>query len=121
MIAGGPPPVFDALLAYAWPGNVRELQNSIERAVLLSEGDVLDLSALPPAVQSGGGGGRLAGDDGDLSVKRRVASLEAELIRRALKQTGGNRTHACKLLDISHRALLYKMKDFGIDIPSGKA
>lgn len=116
-----PGPVFEALLAYAWPGNVRELQNSIERAVLLSEGDTLQFSALPSAVQSGGGAGRLAGDDGDLSVKRRVASLEADLIRRALKQTGGNRTHACKLLEISHRALLYKMKDFGIDIPSGKA
>jgi two-component system response regulator AtoC len=63
----------------------------------------------------------VSGDDGDLSIKRRVASLEAELIRRALEQTDGNRTHACKLLEISHRALLYKMKDFGIDIPSGKS
>ena len=116
-----PSSVMEALLAYAWPGNVRELQNSIERAVLLSEGEALEFSALPPGIQAGGGAGRLAGDDGDLSVKRRVASLEAELIRRALEQTEGNRTHACKLLEISHRALLYKMKDYDIDIPSGKA
>jgi len=56
--------------------------------------------------------------DSDLSIKRRTASLEAELIRRALEQTGGNRTHACKLLEISHRALLYKMRDYGIDVPA---
>jgi two-component system response regulator AtoC len=115
-----PSEVMEALLSYAWPGNVRELRNSIERAVLLSEGHTLEFSALPPAVQIGGGAGRVAGDEGDLSVKRRVASLEADLIRRALEKTGGNRTHACKLLEISHRALLYKMKDFGIDIPAGK-
>jgi len=116
-----PSEVMEVLLSYAWPGNVRELENSIERAVLLSDGEALDVTSLPAAVQQGRGAGRVSGDDGDLSIKRRVASLEAELIRRALEQTDGNRTHACKLLEISHRALLYKMKDFGIDIPSGKS
>ena len=114
-----PVSVMEALLRYAWPGNVRELENSIERAVLLSDGSSLQLSALPAVIQAGGGGGRVEGDEGDLSIKRRVASLEAKLIRRALEQTDGNRTHASKLLEISHRALLYKMKDYGIDIPSG--
>jgi len=116
-----PSEVMEVLLSYAWPGNVRELENSIERAVLLSDGGALEMTSLPVAVQQGRGAGRVSGDDGDLSIKRRVASLEAELIRRALEQTDGNRTHACKLLEISHRALLYKMKDFGIDIPSGKS
>ena len=116
-----PSEVMEVLLSYAWPGNVRELENSIERAVLLSDGGALEITSLPVSVQQGRGAGRVAGDDGDLSIKRRVASLEAELIRRALEQTDGNRTHACKLLEISHRALLYKMKAFGIDIPSGKS
>jgi len=41
-------------------------------------------------------------------------SLEADLIRRSLRATNGNRTHAAKLLEISHRALLYKLKEYGI-------
>lgn len=112
----------DALLAYDWPGNVRELENALERAVILSDGPLLDVAALPPAVRDGAGPRRtLSGDDADLSIKRRVATLEADLITRALERTGGNRTHACRLLDISHRALLYKMKDYGIDLPPRRA
>jgi len=52
--------------------------------------------------------------DDDLSVKRAQRTLERELILRALRRTGGNRTHAARLLDLSHRALLYKIKDFGL-------
>jgi two-component system response regulator AtoC len=51
---------------------------------------------------------------GDLSVKRAGRALERELILRALEQTDGNRTHAAKVLDLSHRALLYKIKEFGL-------
>jgi two-component system response regulator AtoC len=111
----------EALSRYAWPGNVRELENAMERAMLLSEHHVLGIEDFPPPVS--GRGGPLVGtpvDDADLSVKRRLAQLESELIVRALEQTGGNRTHACRLLEMSHRALLYKMKDYGIHIPSGR-
>jgi two-component system response regulator AtoC len=51
---------------------------------------------------------------GDLSVKRAQRTLERELILRALAQTQGNRTQAAKLLELSHRALLYKIKEFGL-------
>ena len=113
------PPVLEALLAYDWPGNVRELENALERAMILSEGNVLTLDSLPSQLRDRGPGGRgRRADDHDLSIKRRVQSLEAELIQRALEQTSGNRTHACKLLEISHRALLYKMRDYGIDVPA---
>jgi two-component system response regulator AtoC len=111
----------EALSRYAWPGNVRELENAMERAMLLSDGPLLGIEDFPSPVS--GRGGELVGtavDDADLSVKRRLAQLEAELIVRALEQTGGNRTHACRLLEMSHRALLYKMKDYGIHIPSGR-
>jgi two-component system response regulator AtoC len=47
-------------------------------------------------------------------VKKTQRIIESELIRRALKQTGGNRTQASKLLELSHRALLYKIKDYGL-------
>jgi two-component system response regulator AtoC len=47
-------------------------------------------------------------------MRRARQHFEADLIRRALARTGGNRTHAAKLLEISHRALLYKLKDYDI-------
>ena len=50
----------------------------------------------------------------DLSVKRRTARLERTLIRRALAKTGGNRTRAARLLELSHRALLYKIREYGL-------
>jgi two-component system response regulator AtoC len=50
----------------------------------------------------------------DLSVKRRTDALERVLIRQALARTHGNRTRAAKLLDLSHRALLYKIREYGI-------
>jgi two-component system response regulator AtoC len=51
---------------------------------------------------------------GELSVKKTTRYIEEVLIRRALQKTKGNRTRAAELLEISHRALLYKIKDYGI-------
>lgn len=105
-----------ALMAYQWPGNVRELENLIERAVVLSDTAEIGLDALPEHVRHGDGGAgpqsilNLAG----LSVKRNQRALERMLIARALDATGGNRTRAARLLEISHRALLYKIKEYGI-------
>jgi two-component system, NtrC family, response regulator AtoC len=114
----------EQLVAYAWPGNVRELENVIERAVILTDGESIEVGALPVAVQragrslpgsgaSGATGSETAADE-DFSMKRARALFEADLIRRALARTRGNRTHAARLLEISHRALLYKLKDYDI-------
>jgi two-component system response regulator AtoC len=51
----------------------------------------------------------------EMSIKKTTRVIEEELIRRALQATGGNRTNAAKILEISHRALLYKIKEFGIE------
>ncbi|MEZ4279315.1 MAG: sigma-54 dependent transcriptional regulator [Myxococcota bacterium] len=115
-------PALELLVAYDWPGNVRELENLIERAVILSDGDVVEVAALPAAVQLGAPGrsaagasaGNEPGSEADLSMRRARREFEADLIRRALARTGGNRTHAARLLEISHRALLYKLKDYDI-------
>jgi len=117
-VTGLEPDAMSAVMSYRWPGNVRELENAIERAMILSDGDRLPLDVFPPSVQDAQGRKGAAVEAGDLSIKRRVPALEAKLIAAALEQTGGNRTHACKLLEISHRALLYKMKDYGIDVPA---
>jgi two-component system response regulator AtoC len=112
----------DLLVAYRWPGNVRELENMIERAMILSDGASIELAALPPAIQAGGHAAPsrvqdLAdpGDGGEnFCLKSARQACEAQLIRRALVKTNGNRTHAAKLLEISHRGLLYKIKAYGI-------
>ena len=105
------------LLAYEWPGNVRELENTVEHAAVMADGDVLGLPALPGRMRrpsKPAGGFALTFPEGDLSVKRAQRTLEREFILAALERTGGNRTHAAKLLELSHRALLYKIKDFGL-------
>jgi two-component system response regulator AtoC len=106
-----------ALVAYDWPGNVRELENTVEHAAVMAEGTLVDLHDLPERTHRPGrphGGLQVTLPEGDLSVKRASRMVERELILRALQQTGGNRTHAAKLLDLSHRALLYKIKEFGL-------
>ena len=103
------------LMEYAWPGNVRELENVVERAMVLADGAQISAEHLPAAIRAPGSQAVSDGNDLDLSVKRRTEALERSLIERALKQTGGNRTRAAKLLDLSHRALLYKIKEYGLD------
>jgi two-component system, NtrC family, response regulator AtoC len=112
------PDALAALEAYAWPGNVRELENTIERAAVLCEAEAIDAASLPARVLAARGDAPLPafdpGQDGDLSIKRAARRTEETLIRRALARTGGNRTRAAELLEISQRALLYKIKEYGI-------
>ena len=109
------PEAMKLLMDYAWPGNVRELENVMERAMVLADGPQVGAEHLPAAIRSPGSQVASDGDDLDLSVKRRTEALERSLIQRALKQTGGNKTRAAKLLDLSHRALLYKIKEYRLD------
>jgi two-component system response regulator AtoC len=102
------------LLEYAWPGNVRELENTIERAMVLSESDVLQPADLPERIRDVVDPVQVQLSSGELSIKRTTAAIEEILIRRALQKTKGNRTRAADLLEISHRALLYKLKDYKI-------
>ncbi len=102
------------LLNYPWPGNVRELENTIERAVVLAESDVIGVGDLPERMREPTDPVAASLRSGELSIKKTARFMEETLIRRALEKTGGNRTAAAKLLEISHRALLYKIKDFGI-------
>lgn len=102
------------LLNYPWPGNVRELENTIERAVVLAESDVIGVGDLPERMREPADPIAASLASGELSIKKTGRFMEETLIRRALEKTGGNRTAAARLLEISHRALLYKIKDYGI-------
>jgi len=103
-----------ALHEYSWPGNVRELENTVERAMVLCEGDTISSSDLPERLRRVEDPIATQMNSGDLSIKKASRIIENVLIRRALEQTRGNRTRAAELLEISHRALLYKLKDYGI-------
>jgi two-component system response regulator AtoC len=101
-----------ALTRYPWPGNVRELENVIERAMVLAESDVIGTDDLPDPVRNASTPAHTFLSPDELSIKKASRALETELIRRALEHTGGNRTAAARILEISHRALLYKIKDY---------
>jgi two-component system response regulator AtoC len=114
-MTGVSPDAMKLLLDYAWPGNVRELENTIERAMVLSDGQRIEVSGLPERLRESRDRIRQTLQSGELSIKKTTRIIEEELIRKALRETGGNRTNAAKILEISHRALLYKIKEFGID------
>jgi two-component system response regulator AtoC len=115
------------LVEHDWPGNVRQLENALERAVLLARGSRVtradlpaDLAGASPSPAEAGLGGlppELArlGEGEDLSVKRWSAVVERYLIGQALARTGGNRSQAARLLEISTKALLYKLRDYGLE------
>lgn len=104
-----------ALLSYGWRGNVRELQNVMERAMILSSGDEISLEALPDDIRKIDIGFVPAHDDASpLSLKKASRELERTLIVKALNRTGGNRSQASALLEISYPSLLQKIRDYGI-------
>jgi len=105
----------EILINYKWYGNVRELENTVERAIVLSEKNNIELENLPIEVQNFKEEFQVEPwPDEEYSIKKTSKTLEINLIKKALKKTKGNHTHAAKLLEISHRALLYKIKEYGI-------
>lgn len=103
-------PAAEALLQrYRWPGNVRELENVLERAIVMGEAAghirAADLPALASAPDAP------SDAETDLNLRRQTAKLEAELIDRALEETGGNRAAAAERLGLSVRALQYRLSE----------
>jgi two-component system response regulator AtoC len=111
-IEGVAPAALESLRSYDWPGNVRELENTIERAVVLAPGTVIDAAAIsmvePPA-------GPTAGGLPSIRLHENVEWVERESIRRALRQAGGVKKEAAHLLGISQRALSYYLGKHQID------
>ncbi len=100
----------ESLLAHRWPGNVRELENTIERAVVLSRGDLLSADDLFP----GAGRQEASGPEADpLRPGLTLRQAEAAIIRKALERAGGNKTLAARALGISRQTLINRLKDAG--------
>lgn len=115
-IRGMTPEARKLMMTYGWPGNVRELENTIERAMVLADEDTLGETDLPDRIHQARDPIRMQLASGELSIKKTQRVIEEVLIRRALTQTKGNRTRASQLLEISHRALLYKIKDYDVEL-----
>jgi nitrogen regulation protein NR(I) len=125
-VEGLEPETMETLVAYPWPGNIRELENVIERAVLFCDTQKLHPSDLPPEIRGIPAMANVPLPEADLQaalagegglkehVKVAMSRLERELVSRALQQTGGNVTHAARLLKISRKGLQLKMKELGL-------
>lgn len=103
------PSALNSLYAHSWPGNIRELENSIHRAVLMAQEDIIipeDIFGLNNSASSNSLG------SAPIIVGRKVAEVERELILHTLDHCLGNRTHAANILGISIRTLRNKLKEY---------
>jgi Nif-specific regulatory protein len=104
-------PAIDMMMAYHWPGNVRELENCIERAVLLSNDDVIHGHHLPPSLQTA----EASGTTQRSTLKAAVESLERELIQDALKSSRGNMAKAARALGLTERIMGLRVRKLGLE------
>ena len=115
-IEGISDPALDKLLAYAYPGNVRELENIIERAVALARGPVIEVDALPPTVteeRTRRDGPRIPPEG--VKLEALVDEYERSLLGEALREAGGVKKQAARLLGISFRSFRYRLEKLGLD------
>jgi Nif-specific regulatory protein len=105
-------PAIDMLMSYHWPGNVRELENTLERSVLMCDGQVVHGHHLPPSLQTAEASGTVT----RVSLSDAVAGFEKDLLQDTLKTTRGNRAKAARLLDTTERVLNYKVRKYAIDV-----
>jgi two-component system response regulator AtoC len=103
------------LMDYHWPGNVRELENIIERSILLATGRWITPAQFPPEMNMAQRPSPYFDPSEGLSIKKASKRLQRALIEKALIQTGGNRTQAAKLLEISRPMLISKVKEYGLE------
>jgi two-component system NtrC family response regulator len=107
------PAAVEKLSRYGWPGNVRELRNVIERACVLTRGDIIDDCDID--VSGGPEQSTISASSLETDLPSAVARLEETMIRKALTATGGNRTEAARRLNINRQLLYTKMQRYGLE------
>ena len=103
-------PAIDMLMAYHWPGNVRELENCVERAVLLSDDDVIHGHHLPPTLQTAEASGTVPRG----TLRATLVRVEKELLVEALKSSRGNMAAAAESLGVTERIMGLRVHKYGI-------
>lgn len=106
---GVAPEAMSEIMSYEWPGNVRELENAVERAMILSDSEFIRKIDLGTALTKKSPDTRSLTET--MSYEEARKSIEDSYIDKALAETRGNRTKAAKILGISRRSLLYKLKE----------
>lgn len=101
---------------YAWPGNVRELSNAVERAVVMSSGNMIFAEDLPQSVVQATRQVPSSDDVSPRTLKAQVRSFESRVIQQALERNQANRSRTANELGISRRALLYKLHELDLDV-----
>ncbi|MEE8277688.1 MAG: sigma-54 dependent transcriptional regulator [Thermoanaerobaculia bacterium] len=112
------PGAMELLMDYRWPGNVRELENVVERAVVLSTGDAMDVALLPPTVRQPNAvaSPQLTLTGNGQSFKEAVSAYERQLIVRALQASGGVQKRAAEMLRVKPTTLHEMMKRLEISV-----
>jgi two-component system NtrC family response regulator len=108
-----PPSLFLYFSSYRWPGNVRELENVIERIVVMARSNEITLGDLPEPLRRP----QPALDFLPLELPHtgiNIEGIEKELILRTLRKFDWNQTYAAQFLDLSRKALIYRMEKFGL-------
>ena len=114
-----------SLWSYDWPGNVRELENMIERLVIMCEGEVIDVGLLPTSMVATTRASEnhvpatLA--EGGVNLNAMVSELEGRMINEALRQTGGNKQAAARLLGLKRTTFSAKLRRCGVIAPAGSS
>ena len=114
MVMGLTPAAMDRLTRYEWPGNVRELVNAMERAVVLSRHEYIDVAELPLALRGDSDDEPAASPDPVLSGNVSLDELEKTAILKTLEATEGNKSEAARRLGITRKTLHNKLKQYGI-------
>jgi DNA-binding NtrC family response regulator len=109
------------LWSYDWPGNIRELENLLERLIILGEGSIIDVPLLPENLVNGGTFAEeqipQALGHGGVDLNSLVRELEGRMINEALKQTGGNKQAAARLLGLKRTTFSAKLRRCGVFAP----
>jgi two-component system response regulator PilR (NtrC family) len=100
---------------YRWKGKVRELENIIERVLLLSEGDIMDVESLPEEIRSGPSTEKVSISYGGIDMEAIMSDMEKAYLLKALEKTNGVKTEAARLLNLTFRSFRHKLKKYGID------
>ena len=115
-ITGLSPQTQNMLRSHSWSGNVRELENCMERAVLLTQQDIVESQALPPTMNQRQAS-VLHKNEG---LKARLEHVESQIIEEALKESSGNMAKAARILQLTERIIGLRVKKYNIDIHSFK-